>query len=443
MDIKDILAQLDSIDLQEAEDSEIAAQQQLNKEKVDYVKKQEHLYSLLKQLRDLVGTSQFEESRTSISKELVESFGYSYALEDQQLNEEINWSNLFFKLKQAKLGKFAVRFTVIYDIYQVYKQIKVLPESMPFSQKVDTVTNLISGLVKDQGLFFVGAWITAFVLAPLNLTGIGVFVEIFASIVGGLWAQWQFGDDVTKLSKWIVEQVFGESRIIEPSSSSPASADSLDQGAKELSRNPDPEVLKIQQALIAKGANIAADGRLGPETFKAFDQYGDSLEEASVAESIRYLQSRLAVIENSPNEVNDFNGEYAFNEEFSIEAGKKKFISKHPELAKKLGIMPEPSAPVQSEPAASTTPAVKEPVRSSPDITTGSAAKPVQPSQGAGIAPVSQLDSKVRLNAMSLVKQIQSAIRDMQNVPPSVQGDASKAIAHAQKTLQTYTPSMV
>lgn len=491
MDIRDILAQLDAIDLHEAEDSDIAAQQQLNKEKIDYVKKQEHLYSLLKQLRELVGTSQMEESKISISKELVESFGYSYIREeDAPITGDAGdkWSTSavgkFLKTQSTSevvkgIPKIRAVFEILQTLGRIQDELKANPKSMSYGELSKKITLIITNAVTEVGLFWLGSGLAAFALSGFAFTGIGVLIPVLGSVILGSVVELQFGNDIKKLIKAVVDKIWesaselaGDDSNIEVIPLGPTPSTTTDQGTKEKSPNYDPEVAKIQQALVAKGAKITVDGVLGPATYKAFDQYGDSLEEAlSVSESIRYLQNRLSLIENDPNEVNNFYDEYAFNEEANEESGKKKFIAKFPELAKRHGVTvtpldpAAPSTPVTpsapekpAEPVApTTTPA--EPT--APTITTGGSPKTLEPkttvskpaaaakpsavpatSTGVGVAPFAKLDANTRLDAMSLVKQIKLAIQDMQKVPPSVQGDARKAIDHAQQTLKTYAPDI-
>lgn len=454
MDIRDILAQLDEIDLREAEESDIAAQQQANKEKVDFVKKQEYLYSLLKQLRALTDKTQMEESKISISKGLVESFGYQFD-NKQSINEDIlteGWKETFLSLTKSSIGpvlrKIGLRFDFLRRIISGYEEIKAIPESMPLEQKHATISKIIGDLAGEYGLIVVGSIIGGFVTAPG-----GPLASAIGSAVGALYTTWKWGDDVDAFVTDLIKTMYD---TVEPTGapSTTTEPETTAQSGKEKSSSYDPEVEKIQQALVAKGAKITVDGILGPETFKAFDQYGDSLKESvSVSASIRYLQNRLALIENDPNEVNNFYDEYAFNEEANEESGKKKFMAKYPELAKRLGVTITPLEPATPEPPTT----LQAPASTqAPEKTVGGAAKPVSeptpaaepqtstaPSSGVGVAPFARLDAKSRLDAMSLVKQIKLAIQDMQKVPPSVQGDARKAIDHAQKTLQIYAPGMV
>lgn len=57
----------------------------------------------------------------------------------------------------------------------------------------------------------------------------------------------------------------------------------------------DPKVLALQQKLIAKGAQIKADGIMGPRTQAAMKQFGMTNE--SLAESMSDLRAKLAMIE--------------------------------------------------------------------------------------------------------------------------------------------------
>ena len=84
------------------------------------------------------------------------------------------------------------------------------------------------------------------------------------------------------------------------------------------------KVLDIQKKLIAKGAKIKADGIMGPNTRAAMKRFGVH-EEFSVAESIRQIQNRLAILET--DEVNPFHSDEVFNE-----AGEQEFDAFFQEL---------------------------------------------------------------------------------------------------------------
>lgn len=83
-------------------------------------------------------------------------------------------------------------------------------------------------------------------------------------------------------------------------------ADQAGQPAAQQGANPtgkDPKVLALQQKLIQAGAQIKADGIMGPKTQAAMQQFpnikeGEEMnQQKSLAESIRELQQRLAMIE--------------------------------------------------------------------------------------------------------------------------------------------------
>lgn len=73
----------------------------------------------------------------------------------------------------------------------------------------------------------------------------------------------------------------------------------------------DPKVLALQKKLIAAGAKIAADGKMGPMTQAAMKQFpnikegGEMKSQQSVAEGIASIRDRLAMIENQQETVTD------------------------------------------------------------------------------------------------------------------------------------------
>lgn len=74
----------------------------------------------------------------------------------------------------------------------------------------------------------------------------------------------------------------------------------------------DPKVLALQQQLIAKGAKITADGKMGPATQAAMKQFpGTAVAEQfkgttmSEAQKLAELRNRLAQIESTPQNTNE------------------------------------------------------------------------------------------------------------------------------------------
>lgn len=82
-------------------------------------------------------------------------------------------------------------------------------------------------------------------------------------------------------------------------------------GATTTPAGADPKVLALQKKLIAAGAKIAADGKMGPMTQAAMKQFPNIKEgnemnkNQSVAEGIASLRDRLAMIENQQEQVTD------------------------------------------------------------------------------------------------------------------------------------------
>jgi hypothetical protein len=101
-------------------------------------------------------------------------------------------------------------------------------------------------------------------------------------------------------------------------------AGSAEAGAKATPLPPggDPKVQAIQQKLIAKGAKnidgtpLIADGKMGKNTQAAMKQYGVTAE--SLAEGIRSLQERLALIEAKGKIRDSLNSEYVWDTEGNV-----------------------------------------------------------------------------------------------------------------------------
>jgi hypothetical protein len=92
-------------------------------------------------------------------------------------------------------------------------------------------------------------------------------------------------------------------------------------GASSTPAGADPKVLALQKKLIAAGAKIAADGKMGPRTQAAMKQFpnvkeGNEMNKPqSVAEGIASLRDRLAMIENRQEEELD---EYYMGEDGNV-----------------------------------------------------------------------------------------------------------------------------
>jgi len=82
-------------------------------------------------------------------------------------------------------------------------------------------------------------------------------------------------------------------------------------GASTTPVGADPKVVALQKKLIAAGAKITADGKMGPMTQAAMKQFPNIKEgeemnkQQSVAEGIASLRDRLAMIENQQEQVTD------------------------------------------------------------------------------------------------------------------------------------------
>lgn len=106
-----------------------------------------------------------------------------------------------------------------------------------------------------------------------------------ASMVPGIGTAAAMGLDAANLARDYKHGEFGGSQAAAPAgTTTPAAA-----------VKGDPKVFALQQKLITKGAQIKADGIMGPRTQAAMQQYGITAE--SLAETVVSLKDRMAMIE--------------------------------------------------------------------------------------------------------------------------------------------------
>lgn len=442
MDLKDLLTKIDSIQEDGLDPANLAV-----REKWRFADKKAHLFSLLKQLRDLVNAKSIKESN-NFEKDLVESFGYQLDEADGVL---------------SRVGKkIAWPVTVASAIWDAYEQVVALPRTMPKEEFKKEVAKIIGKVVGEYGVFAVGAGIGA---ALGGASGPGALVT---GIAGGFAAQWAFGDDVNKLVDHIVAQLYSE----EGPSQEPLKTDPASLGNQGITSS---VVKEVQTALQNAGFNVGAsgaDGIIGPNTITALQQYKKrvnaendleaiaklmniSSTPVSEAEHIAELRSTLDQINEAPrllarglrfakNLLTGMGGSlrrFARNNRFlSIIAGLtgggyvwdkygNLIQSKAHEIAPSL--VPAPS----EEPAVTTT----EPSNISPGGGATTTPATVRPTTPGRIPPKLAVDPQLK----KLVNDIKVDITDLKRLTsPEIIPDAKKAIDHAEKTLKLYAPGI-
>jgi len=86
----------------------------------------------------------------------------------------------------------------------------------------------------------------------------------------------------------------------------PAQITPIDQPAQQLPPGADPKTYALQQQLIAKGAKISLDGKMGPQTQAAMKQFGmaENIKEQTMtnAEKIAAMRDKLKLLESRVDE---------------------------------------------------------------------------------------------------------------------------------------------
>lgn len=187
-----------------------------------------------------------ESSRADIAKQLVESFGYTTEAQGASLGQQAAAGAAGFggaKVAGKMLGKAIPGVGLAFGAADAYDRAK----------KGDYVGAGMAGL---SGL---------------------------ASLVPGVGTAAAMGLDAANLARDYKAGEFD----------SPQTASAAKTGT--AAPKGDPKVLALQQKLIAKGAQIKADGIMGPRTQAAMKQFGMTNE--SLAESMADLRAKLAMIE--------------------------------------------------------------------------------------------------------------------------------------------------
>lgn len=232
------------------------------------------------------------------AKDLIESFGYTHQLDE-------------FDMK-GLAGKAAGPLTYIYQIWDGYSQIKSLPTDMPKNAYTAEVSKIISKLVADIGIVWVGT-ILGGIIAGM-FTGPGAAVGAVAGGVSAMAAQYALGDSTHEIVDKVVDALYTDetndsAMQNQPQPQSPVQSqaqptDKLSQLQKMIGANPDgiygPETKAKLQAWQQQHG-IKADGIPGPETYSTAglaETKEKTMKYNTLADDIAALRDKLAIIEN-------------------------------------------------------------------------------------------------------------------------------------------------
>jgi len=251
----------------------------------------------------------------SISKKLVESFGYTFeadATADNTVNAATDVASLA-ATKKSNTGKVAGKIggivTVFMGVKEAYDQITALPTDMPKEEYSKQVTKIVSKIVAEYGLVYVGG-ILGVLLGGVLGPGGGIVGGIMG-ITGGVLAQYTLGDSVDKIVDEIVDALYTEEQ---PTATATATEPSAEVEPEETS--PEEDIKLIQTGLKQSGYNLGptgVDGKFGKFTFGALTAYSKAngvsevdglakllgVQPETVAESISNLRNTLKNIEEA------------------------------------------------------------------------------------------------------------------------------------------------
>lgn len=115
----------------------------------------------------------------------------------------------------------------------------------------------------------------------------------------------QAGRDKARTGSWMPDDAEQAAAVARDKQAQPAQAAAPAAApAVQLPPGADPKVLALQKQLIAKGAKITADGKMGPQTQAAMKQFAvaESIKEKNMSESekIAALRLKLQQLEEGP-----------------------------------------------------------------------------------------------------------------------------------------------
>ena len=453
------------------------------------------LNSLLSQLVQSRSAEVRETYNQNIEKELVESFGYEYTVNEEQL-DEILWAipwfvsvvfvslgigepikDLYFDAKniikntknqdeldrrlgaraEAALGEIILNLSIGRIFKYTSKLLSFFGgvfKSIPFlGTAVTRVTQLLE-VIFDRPLLSK----TLGVIGTSSQAAEDMKEKIGKAFVGGVIAFVlnRFKEDTApaistaeidkSIGHWIHSWVISpfeelHSMITELTNTG---GDTVDQSTKPADTEGSSEILRIQQELLKIDPNAlpqyGADGKMGQETLEALGKYGDRLpadlgiNESYKVYDIKYFKNRITMLEN--DEVNDFYSEYTFNEvgESWADKGKQFLIRKMPNLAARLGFTGGAEQPSGAASGSAVKPAQQQ--------TTAEPTQPTkEPASSTTAAPravqkpsrPTATSSGLSLNTQNIVNKIMYVMHDLSMMPGK---DSRTALDNAETILR-------
>lgn len=211
--------------------------------------------------------------KESIEQQLLESFGYSST---GVLQEGPIWD----ATKQAAgkvAAKVALPVNAALTIYEAWDRLTNLPPNMTPEQTKIEVTKVITKLVADFGLFWVGSIIGGAIAGAI--TGPGAIAGfIVGGVGGGLAASYLLGDKLDVIIDKAVEYLLKDKQQAAAASATNKPAQATQ--ARKPAVAGDPSISKLQQLLKQQGYDLGAfgpngdgvDGMLGTKTITALQQ---------------------------------------------------------------------------------------------------------------------------------------------------------------------------
>lgn len=444
-------------DSNDEQDAAASATMKTTSARVQFNKIQQHLYDLLKQLR-----AQGNVKEAAIAEELLESFGYD--LNEMDMAKLSNWAKNNGASSIAKdagksgflssLGKkIAWPVTAATAIWDAYERITALPTNMPREQFKKEVATIIGKVAGEYGLFAVGAGIGAAIGGAI--TGPGGLVS---GLAGGLIAEYTFGDDVDKFVDWVVEKIYSGTPTSQTTSTSNGQQPSAD--SEPTSTETITVAKEIQTKLETAGFSVGQhgiDGKIGPDTYNALQQYKKKVNAKNDAEAIAQLLGipnaeapatsqvqEMSRLKDTLDQLDEGILSTALKALKGVGGGVGRFMKNNKFLSaiaafgvggyvwdqygnaissKVQQLMPSTDTSKSPTPSTDTT----QPTGA------GATSTPATPSAS----------PQVNQNLKMIVSSIKADIKELQRITNlEVKADAEKAIKHAQDTLNIYAPGI-
>jgi hypothetical protein len=229
------------------------------------------------------------ESNTSIAKNLIESFGYTYDLTtlteaDAAAVAQVGNTDFSRFLQGTKniakgiVKRAATPIAAAMDAKTAWDDIKALPADMPENERRTEITRIVSQLIASIGLFWAGAILGA--LAGSAVFGVGAIVGFIAGGVGGIAADYVLGNDVETIVDALVDKLYSNKSVSTGQDSNASTAPTAASTPTEKPVLGDSDIIALQTMLKKDGYDLGTygpngdgiDGKIGPKTISAIQQ---------------------------------------------------------------------------------------------------------------------------------------------------------------------------